>query len=117
MIYESNPHLGKTYFYVTPTQPIKVREVVCIQSFGITSIDEGGNTTFVLDRVLDVDTKEEFSYVLLHGKTMLLNSMDDAVEVLCIVYNNNPLGENTCILNEIHEFLLSTKKTNPEFFL
>jgi hypothetical protein len=113
----SHPRLGQEYFYVTPTKPVKVRQVVCTQTFGVSRVDKDGNMSLILDTIEDINTHEKFSYVILHGKKMLLNTMDDVVELFQIILNKNPHNENQTTLNEIHEFLLSTKKTNPEYFL
>jgi hypothetical protein len=112
-----HPRLGQEYFYVTPTQPIKVRQVVCTQTFGVSIVDKDGKKCLILDTIEDINTHEKFSYVILYGKKMLLNTMDDIVELFKIILNKNPHNEKQTILNEIHEFLLSTKKTNPEYFL
>jgi predicted ribosome-associated RNA-binding protein Tma20 len=123
--YEQHPQYGREYFYVTPTKPIKVRQIVCIKApnreevfieqYSVIFNEENKNVPITI--IEDINTHEKFDYVLLHGKTMLLNTMDDVVRHLQIVLNKNPNYEDQSILNEIHVFLLSTKKTNPEYFL
>ena len=101
--YVKNPELGEEYYYVTPTQPIKVRKVVCTQ--------------MRINRIRDIETEEEIGYILLHGKTMLLKDLDTVVDVLSLIYNDNPLREHGHVLYDIKTYLIDLKKIHPEGFL
>ena len=115
--YIKNPELGEEYYYVTPTQPIKVRKVVCSQVFGFVLENDHTSTQMRINKIRDLVTEEEMGYILLHGKTMLLKDLDTVVEVLTLIYNENPLREHGHVLYDIRTYLLALKKTNPECFL
>ena len=115
--YVKNPELGEEYYYVTPTQPIKVRKVVCTQVFDYVLEHNHKSTQMRINRIRDIETEEEIGYILLHGKTMLLKDLDTVVDVLSLIYNDNPLREHGHVLYDIKTYLIDLKKIHPEGFL